>query len=95
MLKTRVNNGHGLVEVLDGNLHEVFHENFPKLLPYLEVSVRRIEQILNLLLVDLEKGQMHLPVQEARVGACLLFEKSEDKIERGGDDALTLEVYLV
>ena len=95
VLKPRINDGHCLVEVLDGDLHEVFHKNFPKLLPNLEVSVRWIEQILNLLLVDLEKGEMHLPVQEARVGACLLFEKSEDEIERGGYDALTLKVYLV
>ena len=95
VLKPRIYDGHGLVEVLDGDLHEVFHKDFPKFLPDLEIPVGRVEQILNLLLVDLEKGEMHLPVQEARVGACLLFEKSEDKIERGGDDALTLEVYLV
>jgi hypothetical protein len=48
-----------------------------------------------LLLVDLEKGEMHLPIQEARVGACLLFEKSEDEIEGRGDDALALKVNLI
>lgn len=95
MLKPRIYDGHGLVEVLDGDLHEVFHKDIPKFLPNLEISVRGVEQILNLLLVDLEKGEMHLPVQKARVGACLFFEKSEDEIERGGDYALALEVYIV
>ena len=95
MLKPCVDDGHGLLEIFDGDLHKIFNKNFSKLLSDLQIPVWRVKQILNLLLVDLEEGKMHLPIKQARVGAGLLFEKSEYEIERWWDDALALKVYLI
>lgn len=93
VLQAGVNDGHGLLQGAHGHFHQVLHEDLPLLLADGQVAVERVEKVLDLLLVDLEEGEVQLPVQQ-QAETSLFCEEAEQEIQGRRDHALTCRVQV-
>lgn len=94
MLETSVDDVHRLVQINDRNFDQVFHKHLSEVFTHIQVAVIGVQQVLNLVLVNLKKADVNLPLS-VRPLNILFFDKVENEVEALRNDALTLSLDLV
>ena len=88
-----VDDSHGLFQGAHGHFDQVFHKDFALLFADGQVAVERVEEVLDLFLINLEEGKVQLPVQQ-EAEARLFGEEAEQEVQGGGDHALASRVQV-
>ena len=85
------------MQVFDGDFNQVFNKHLSEFLPYLQIPVLWIKQVLDLFLVYLVEGDMNFPVEQRTFLTLwhLFLEKPEDEVKGGWDHTLGIETDLV
>lgn len=96
ILHARINDIHSLLHSLDWHLHQVLDENFTVILfPYRQVlALLWIQQVLDLILINLIKTQMHFPFKQSASGL-LLLQDFQYVINALRNDSLAIDVDAV